>query len=261
MTSPKQTSLEERSIPVDFLGIGAQKAATTWLAFTLLEHPDIHIPKEKELHFWDLHFDRGAEAYAEFFNRNPTPQLRQGEFTPAYAILSQERIRAAYELLPHVRLIYSVRNPIERAWSAARMAIKDCGMELVEASDQWLIDHFMSKGSRNRGNYRQCLESWLEFFPNDQCLVLCYEELAKNPKQALIECCLHIGVDPSPIETLDEERLTQRIFAGPEHEIRSSVLPKLEDLYRSEMENFPDFLNSIGKTSTALQVTKHWATG
>lgn len=38
---------------LDFLGIGAQKAGTTWLYEKLRLHPDIAFPAGKEVHFWD----------------------------------------------------------------------------------------------------------------------------------------------------------------------------------------------------------------
>jgi hypothetical protein len=38
---------------VGFLGIGAQKAATTWLYHQLGRHPQVRFPGGKELHFWD----------------------------------------------------------------------------------------------------------------------------------------------------------------------------------------------------------------
>jgi Sulfotransferase family len=38
---------------VDFLGIGAQKAATSWLYQNLRQHPDIWMPPRKELHYFD----------------------------------------------------------------------------------------------------------------------------------------------------------------------------------------------------------------
>ena len=42
----------------DFICIGAQKAGTSWLYYTLKEHPDIEFPGEKEVHFWDMHYER-----------------------------------------------------------------------------------------------------------------------------------------------------------------------------------------------------------
>ena len=51
----------------DFLGIGAQKAGTTWLAANLRRHPDVFIPERKELHFFDNKWDRPLREYARHF--------------------------------------------------------------------------------------------------------------------------------------------------------------------------------------------------
>ncbi|CAN0605590.1 unnamed protein product, partial [Ectocarpus sp. 12 AP-2014] len=47
----------------DFLCIGAQRAGTTWLHNRLLEHPDLYLPPEKELQFFNAFFDRGLDWY------------------------------------------------------------------------------------------------------------------------------------------------------------------------------------------------------
>jgi hypothetical protein len=41
-------------MPPNFLIIGAQKAGTTWLFQNLQSHPEIWLPAEKEIHFFDL---------------------------------------------------------------------------------------------------------------------------------------------------------------------------------------------------------------
>ena len=46
---------------VDFLGIGAQKAGTTWIFENLQRHPDVQFPGGKEIHFWDAQRHRGVQ--------------------------------------------------------------------------------------------------------------------------------------------------------------------------------------------------------
>ena len=143
---------------LQFLGIGAQKAGTTWLFSMLSRHPDLSFPAGKEIHFWDQQHDRGIDWYRNLFASDT--QRLEGEITPAYAILAPELIRDCHAHFPHVRLIYLIRNPIERAWSSALMALTRAEMTLPEASDQWFIDHFNSAGSRARGDYAGCIAAW-----------------------------------------------------------------------------------------------------
>ena len=139
---------------LNFLGIGAQKSATSWLYNTLLKHPNIAFPGGKEVHFWDSRSGRNIESYKEIFSNN---DYINGDITPAYGFLPIEVIQEIYDLMPHLCLIYLIRNPIERAWSSARMALGRAEMLHEEASDQWFIDHFKSKGSLARGDYESFL--------------------------------------------------------------------------------------------------------
>ena len=103
----------------DFLGIGAQKAGTTWLHENLRCHPELYLPDAKELHYFDWDFHQSLRSYAEHF-RDGADRVK-GEITPGYSILSSIRIALIKDLMPDLRLLFLVRNPISRAWSQALM--------------------------------------------------------------------------------------------------------------------------------------------
>lgn len=228
---------------LDFVGIGAQKAGTTWLYHQLCKHPDIDFPAGKEIHFWDLKCDKGIDWYRQLFPS--VPGRVQGEITPAYAMLGRDRVRQVRESFPDIRLVYLMRNPIERAWSAALMALSRAEMELEEASDQWFIDHFRSAGSLRRGDYEACLRTWLACFPAEQLMLARFERIIEEPRQLLADTCRHLGVSPQPMQVLDPEALGQRIrpVAGERSEnIRESLLPSLREIYYPKIELLGRFL-------------------
>ena len=130
---------------LNFIGIGAQKCGTTWLYDKLSQHPDVSFPAGKEVHFWDMQHSQGVQWYRALFD--VADDRLHGDITPAYGILPQSLIAEVFCELPDVRLIYLIRNPIERAWSSAKMAVMRAEMRVDEASDQWFIDHFRSAGS------------------------------------------------------------------------------------------------------------------
>ena len=87
----------------DFVVVGAQKAGTTSLYRMLRKHPQIHMPRTKELHFFDVHWDKGVEWYSEQF----TPgrwEWRRGEATPYYLYRPMVRERML-QVLPKARLV------------------------------------------------------------------------------------------------------------------------------------------------------------
>lgn len=101
---------------LNFLGIGAQKCGTTWLFELLSLHPQVRFPAGKEVHFWDGQRERGVDWYEGLFEGQP-PSVAVGEITPAYAILAPPIIAEVARAFPALRLIYLIRNPIDRAWS------------------------------------------------------------------------------------------------------------------------------------------------
>src|SRR5690349_3699828 len=118
VTSPR------RLLP-DFLIIGAQRGGTTSLYNYLQAHPNIHSASIKEVHFFDRKFQKGVHWYRAHFPMRLTKvyagRFRHegfvtGEASPAYLFHPQVPERIA-RLLPRVKLIVLLRNPVDRAYS------------------------------------------------------------------------------------------------------------------------------------------------
>lgn len=187
----------------DFLIIGAQKAGTTSLFNYLGQHPDIHLPVAKEIHYYDLHYSKGINWYKRFFRANRGAQIT-GESTPYYLFhpLVPERV---YRDNPQTKIIVLLRNPGERAFSHYQM-IKRMGIEKLATFSEaleaeltrfkkglkYLIDH-PYKGSvehqhytyLSRGKYERQLRRWFRYFPREQMLILKAEDLFANPVKTL----------------------------------------------------------------------------
>lgn len=163
-----------------------------------------------------------------------------GEITPAYAIIQQSLIRECHEKHPHLKLIYLLRNPIDRAWSSAKMALARAEMQIGEASDQWFIDHFMSRGSLMRGDYEQCLRNWLSLYPPDQLLVCFYEELIGEPDMLLRRCFRHLDVDEGKYDWTAD--LASKIFPTPEHPMPERLRSELKRIYLPRIASLEVFL-------------------
>jgi hypothetical protein len=203
-----------------FLGIGAQKAGTTWLYGMLKRHPDVGMPEQKELHFWDRETldEDGIQAYLmRFAGLRGTAR---GEITPSYAILPPERIALLHRHLPGLRIIYILRDPIERAWSQARM---DLGKHLRRHKqppadmDAWLDGHFRSEASLARGDYAACLGNWRRTYGEAAVQVHVYEEAFAAPRDFMQRCAAHIGIDAGFYVALSDSELADRIY--PEQSI------------------------------------------
>lgn len=226
---------------LDFLGIGAQKAGTSWLAEMLSLHPNVAFPAGKEVHFWSNPAVRDqVESYKALF---PAEEgKKSGEITPAYAILPTDIIARIHTHFPRIPLFYSVRDPLERAWSSALMFLKRAELKIDEASDQWFLDHFYSEGSLLRGDYETCLKNWLSIYPAEKILLIRQEEIAEQPRRVMLSLAKHLDIDPQFFETLPEATLKQKVFSGEKHVIRPKLREALNDIYSDKIPNFETFL-------------------
>lgn len=234
---------------LNFLGIGAQKAGTTWLYEMLRLHPDISFPSGKELHFWDRPY---AEAdKVQYLNQFNAHDRCNGEITPAYAMLDEATITDTRNAVPNLRLIFIIRNPIERAWSSALMALEFATMMIHEASDQWFIDHFRSAGSIARGDYQSTIINWRRAFGDQSICILRYEQLTEDPRGLLETVAAHLGVTPQPFAQIPDTVLRRRVFpplGEPirpclRESIRPSLRPVLETLYRHRIQSLAQYLD------------------
>ena len=206
----------------DFLIVGAEKAATTWLARCLAEHPSIFIPPEKELFFFSSRFDRGLEWYRGLF-RDGSNARRIGEATPVYLSHpdAPARIRAT---LGEIDLIASLRHPVDRAYSAYWHNLRHG--RLSPESDFTASLEADAFEIRSRGAYAHHLDRYLATFPRERLLVLLYDEVRAEPLGVLRRCLAFLGVDPgfrpSTLDArLNEGRADITAATGPVRRVRS----------------------------------------
>lgn len=196
-------------IPVDFIGIGAAKAATSWLARCLAEHPDICIPPEKELHFFSTgrYYKKGISYYTKFFNACRNEQVH-GEFSTTYLSSAQapERI---HEHMPNVKLIVALRDPRERALSHIRHLISQKklpeGVSVEEAVRAF-------PAVLKEGEYANLLQRWFQFFSKEQFLIVFVDDIEKNPRREIERTYALLGVRTDFIpQSLNVKYNTSRI--------------------------------------------------
>lgn len=224
-----------------FLGIGTQKAGTTWLYSQLEQHPQLAFPLGKEAHFWDRPHE--AAAITGYLSQFANISAVAGEITPSYAALPLPVVQEIYACNPSLRLIYLIRNPIDRAWSAALMALQRAQMTIDEASDAWFSDHFHSAASLKRGDYQTCLKNWRAVFPEEQLLVLRFEQISSEP-EVLLNCCFqHLGVSPVTPEQLRHMGCYEKVFTGPGDPLRPSLKPVLHNLYKDKITSLACYLD------------------
>ncbi len=186
----------------NFLIIGTQKGATTWLANSIGKHPDVFMIAQKELHFFDEHFKKGITWYEPHFEKWDT-QTAGGEATPGYLYFPDVPARIQTTLGNKVKLIVSLRHPVDRAYSAFWMFFRHGKLSLDDGFPTLFYQDVF--GLRTRGYYFDQLKRYLDYFPRENMLILIYETLKENNQQTMARCFDFLGVNsqfvPDKLET------------------------------------------------------------
>jgi hypothetical protein len=202
------------------LVIGAMKCGTSALHCHLDRHPQVAMACGKELNFffgadtapheraeewWRTgQWHRGPDWYAG--QLDATAPVR-GESSPGYTDPAHPEVAARMRsLLPDVRLVYLVRDPVERAVSQWRHHVAD-GTERRDVEDA-VLDPRSQYLARSR--YAARLAPFREHFADEQLLVVVQERLLAEPRAQLRRVYAHVGADP----TYWDDALTERVHVG-----------------------------------------------
>jgi len=216
----------------NFLCIGAQKAGTTWLYENLRCHPELFLPEERVLNYFDQHFGSSLRDYYQHFENGT--DLIKGEVMPDYGLLPWWKIKWLRRVQPDLKLLFIVRDPIDRAWSHARMSYGTLHhRELSTVSSKEFIYHFRNPLSINKGNYLKILTKWKKYYPNSAFCILFYDDIESNSEELLNQVFSFLGV--SNMECFTNFQTNNRINTGPTYEIPADCLAYLKKFYRRDI--------------------------
>jgi len=218
-----------RSRPLpDFLIIGAKRGGTTSLWNYLVKHPQVMpmfpaVQQIKSPHYFDINYAKGERWYRSTF---PTATQRRaaqartgkpvvtGEASPYYMFhpLAAERAAA---LVPRAKIVVSLRNPVDRAYSNYHER-RGCGVEPLETFEEALAAEdgrlrgeeeriladptyyspsHDSHTYRARGRYLEHLDRWLTRYDPADVLVLLQEDLARDAHTVFTRLCDFLQID------------------------------------------------------------------
>jgi len=244
---------------VDFLIIGAQKAGTTAAKVNLGLHPKIRMFNgineygQRELEFFNQHWDRGESWYAQYF---PSNVGLNGEKT---AELLHRKVchKRMWETVPEAKLIVLLRNPIERAysqWKMAKYSKKDEPRsfdEVVEAEwGTWLDEDYLArfgnceeKGSTwkqgyiVKGMYMDQLRSLESWFPHNQIYIGISERIRRDMTSEYGKMLEFLGLEPYSGEYTEQ-------FVGKNTEpMTNETREKLKAIYAKPNQELYHWLN------------------
>lgn len=141
----------------------------------------------------DTDLDRYRALFAHADN------LITGDITPAYAALPEAQIAQIAKALPETKILYIVREPISRLWSAARMKTRG-GRSLIAKDISRFIEFCNDPKVRAISFQSQAYEMWKRHY-GDNLYVFFFDDLRDSPEQFHKSICDIIGIDGNPAKT------------------------------------------------------------
>lgn len=206
------------------------------------QHPDVETPavtNDKEINFFSNHFVKGYYWYQQHFDFSNDVA---GEYSVNYLIDSDTPERM-YEYNPELKLIVSLRDPLERAFSEHKQKVRQ-GL-VPEEARQFGEALPLNPSYLEQGRYAKHLRRYLRFFPEDQLLVLLSCDFRSKPGESLESVYDFIGVDSTFTPSgLDQKQNVARDYRSP---LLNHLLWETGDLLRNTVGNqFVSFLKSTG---------------
>lgn len=232
-TLPSTTSNDER--PVFLLGIGAQKAATSWLYQYLSRVENSDFGALKEYHAWDAFysemrnpklgsanwfkcktgrffkkynrhyyrhkFQNNTEAYFDYFTRllSTDKITLTGDITPTYTSLGKEHfaeVKQKFEARGvRVKVVFIMRDPFDRCWSAVRMNRNLGYLSKSMTDEDLLLRDHKTHQMTRRTTYDTTLENVFSVFDKSDVHVAIYESLFTKSEQLRLAEFMQIPVD------------------------------------------------------------------
>jgi Sulfotransferase family len=227
--------------PPDLVGVGAQRAGTTWWwRGAIRSHPGFvrEVKPGKEVHFFDRFWGAEvpadlAEQYARHFPR--PPGALTGEWTPRY-MHDFWALPMLRRCAPEARILVMLRDPLERYRSGV-------ARELARAEENGEpLDIAVIGDAVYRSLYAMQLERLFALFERERVLVLQYEACRADPLAQMRRTHAFLGLDPLAEMPADLERQVGR--ARPrlevEPEAREELRARLSDDARRTAELCPE---------------------
>lgn len=231
-----------RALP-DFLVIGAMRSGTTSLHHQLAQHPAVIPGIKKEVHFFDLEFDRGERWYRAHFPHTAALQESgrlTGEASPYYLSHPLAAQRAA-QIVPGARLIVVLRNPVDRAyshyWHSVRLKAETLSFDAALEAEagrlagevEKLIDRpgyrsfaYQHQAYVERSLYANELARWLAHFPQEQVLILSREAFSGDTEKQSNRLYAFLGLEP--VSFGRQARLNEARYPDMAPETRKKLL-------------------------------------
>ena len=264
------------------VGVGVQKAGTTWLYEYLATHPDVCMSEKKEMHYFDVRFDARPsqladqtlrrlqrrlnrlfdkvgesgkveyterikelldlarvqyddEGYAGYFARRVGDHKLFGEITPAYALIGEEGFTYMRNLFPRRKVIYLMRDPVDRHYSMMRMQEEKRERPGMAIRD--FITGLDESFNSRTADYPTHIQALRSVFPEEDLFFGFYETLFTEAEVRRLCAFLDIPFRPA---NYDERVNTSSTKSALDESLIAQARERLAPVYDYCRKTFPD---------------------
>jgi hypothetical protein len=223
-----------KMIVPNFIVIGPGKSGTTWLYQILKEHPDVGMSSAKETLFFEDFYDRGIKWYSKFFTHCQNCSV-VGEASNTY-IFSPIASKRILDFNPDIKIITTLRNPIERAYSHYLFLCRNG--EKIGAFE----DAIESQGHLlERGLYFFHLSKYYEIFNAEQILALIYDDLKHDSHEYATKLFEFLDVRSD----LELPSLSQKILVASEARNKLVAMLVKQLALAVRKTGYPELIESV----------------
>jgi hypothetical protein len=210
------------------------RCGSTWLYEVLKRHPDVRVSDLKEVDFFFLHRMRHHDLdwYEALFEPEDGGELKpvRGEISPRYARLKAWQVNRIAKLLPNLRIILTLRHPIERVWSQTLYDFgRLAGRDIRRVGSIEFLRQLERARSRLSSDYYRTIKIWTKAFGREALHIDFFDRLRDDPKSYINGVLKHIGA--STHWTLPAELMQKRVWATNTLVKQQRDIPELVQWY------------------------------
>jgi len=157
-----------------------------------------------------------------------------GDFSPDYSLLPDSGVEHLFSLVPNTKLIFLLRNPVNRIISGASYAIRTEVNLSPEEREKKLVNSIKSDLQFAFSDYQGIIERYERFFTQSSLKVLYHDDINENPLKIIKEACEWGGAEFKPKyfrESIEKSVNTSKEQQFPEEALRElnrKCMPTLE---------------------------------
>lgn len=211
--------------------------------FRLKYHKNTANMKKIDHVFWDLKLAFGPRTFSWYRTMLRSNKLN-GDMSPHHHSLKKETIEMIKEYSPNLKLLITIRHPVERAWSHYKLTITNNEKDPISLKR---VQEFIQNVIGTRNDHLQSIKTWSEYFSDIK--ILSFDELKTHPEKLLKDVFDYLDADPNKF-THWNSKLKKKINVSKQvHAITPEIRSYLEEYFANEVADIKN---------TYPNVTANW---